>query len=140
MAMFSPFQEGDVHHPRPLSRKHCTSSVPPTGQEVIAVSDNPDLDELVDVQPPEDLPSDAHTDDMEVSSSDTTSSPSSTSTSPLSDTSGWERVTADADCVLGDPVSDTTWYHDTSTMDEATGERVTVSRRVPKHDGSQGPA
>ena len=55
-----------------------------------------------------------------------------------------EQATEDTDRMdmMARHSNSTEWWQDTPTADDATGERVIVSGRVPnlKHDGSQGPA
>ena len=51
-----------------------------------------------------------------------------------------EAVAGMAGGMVDDPFSDSEWYHDVSTTEDETGQRVMVSRPAPKHYGSQGPA
>ena len=75
------------------------------------------------------------------SSSESTSSDSSCSTSSLPDTSDMsdteEAAAGMARGMVGGPLSDSGWY--VSTTDDEIGQRLVVSRPVPKDDGSQGP-
>ena len=116
-------------------------SVPFTGQDNIDVSNSPSSDDARSVQVPEHLHGKVPRGKEELSSSDTTSSPSSSSTSSMSP-SNTDHPTEDTDRMdIWARNSDSTeWWQDASTADDATGERVIVSRRLPKHDGSPGPA
>ena len=103
------------------------------------MDDSPSDDQsIVD---PEDLQAEATSDDEETPSSERTSSDSSSSTSSLPNMSDTEKAAADmAKGMMGGLCSESEWYLDVSTTDDETGQRVIVSRPVPKHDGSQGPA
>ena len=91
---------------------------------------------------PEDLQAEAASDHEEAPTAESTSSDSSCSTSSLPDTSDMsdteEAAAGMARGMVGGPLSDSGWY--VSTTDDEIGQRLVVSRPVPKDDGSQGPA